>query len=109
MLLKSVPDVVCSIVGDLSSPTIGKIECKYFSSTGPISFSPTSYFDYLFILDGTSLIGSGSLKLYKINIKATDDEWKQLKISKKDTFEKQALRGADRVSPPNLYYDNYVI
>jgi hypothetical protein len=92
IVLETVPDVICSIVGDLSSPTIGKIECKYFSSSDPMSFSPTSYFDMLYILDGTDLIGSGHLKLYKINVKSTDDTWKQLKINKKDTFETQSLQ-----------------
>jgi hypothetical protein len=78
--------------GDLLSSIEGKQECKCFTSTGPISFTPSSEWDSIYFLDATQWLND-SFKLYKFPYKRTSDEWKNIKVNKNQTFEDQSLQG----------------
>jgi len=76
-----------SSVGDLhfveENKTI-KIECKCFTSTGPMSFGPTENWNVLICLDAINL---NKYKLYKIDLSNNSNEWKNMKITNNKTFE----------------------
>jgi len=89
--------------GDLLSSIEGKQECKCFTSTGPISFTPSSEWDSIYFLDATNWL-SDSFKLYKFPYKRTSDEWKNIKVNKTQTFEDQSLQGRrPRINWSGLY------
>jgi hypothetical protein len=71
--------------GDLYSEKEGKQECKCFTSDGPLSFTPTSEWDVIYFLDARSWLDD-KFKLYKIILKRTSDEWKNIKVNKTQTF-----------------------
>lgn len=81
-----------SMPGDLNSFKQGKIECKCFTSSGPLSFSPNPQWDVLYVLDGVEWVNS-TFKLYRINLTGKSDEWSQIKVNKKDTMKMQASQG----------------
>lgn len=62
-----------------------KVECKCFTSEGPMSFGPTEAWDILMILDAT-LYKENKYTLYRINLANTDKEWENLKITNDKTF-----------------------
>jgi hypothetical protein len=74
--------------GDLVSDLLGKIECKCFTSNGPLSFSPTSDWDVIFFLDATSHFKDNFI-LYRINLKKTSDIWKSIPVNKSQCFNDQ--------------------
>jgi hypothetical protein len=78
--------------GDLFSEIEGKQECKCFTSDGPPSFTPTSEWDVIYFLDAKGWM-ENKLILYRVNLKRTSDEWKNIKVSKKQTFEDQVKQG----------------
>lgn len=81
----------------------GILECKCFTSEGPISFSPTSEWDSIYFLDGRNWCNK-IFKLYKFPYKTTSEQWKKIKVSKKDTFEKQSKQcRRPRIGWTNLY------
>ena len=89
--------------GDLFSKKEGIQECKCFTSNGPISFTPSSNWDYIYFLDARNWIDNTFI-LYKAKIKRTSDEWKQIKINKKQTFEDQCVqKRRPRIGWENLY------
>lgn len=89
--------------GDLLSSIEGKQECKCFTSTGPISFTPSSEWDSIYFLDATEWLND-CFKLYKFPYKRTSDEWKNIKVNKKQTFEDQSLQGRrPRINWSGLY------
>jgi len=89
--------------GDLLSSIEGKQECKCFTSTGPISFTPSSEWDSIYFLDATEWLND-SFKLYKFPYKRTSDEWKNIKVNKNQTFEDQSLQGRrPRINWSGLY------
>jgi len=89
--------------GDLLSSIEGKQECKCFTSTGPISFTPSSEWDSIYFLDATEWLND-YFKLYKFPYKRTSDEWKNIKVNKNQTFEDQSLQGRrPRVNWHGLY------
>lgn len=74
-------------VGDLECD--GKrIEVKCVNSSGPMSFSPTSYWDILYILKVIS-IDQDTFELYECSLTPKDEKVQQLHVSKKETFQQQ--------------------
>ena len=74
--------------GDLYSIKDGIQECKCFTSNGPISFSPTSTFDILYLLDARDWLNDIFI-LYKCPYGNKSEIWKNIKINKNQTFEDQ--------------------
>jgi hypothetical protein len=79
--------------GDLESKNEGKQECKCFTSDGPPSFTPSSDWDVIYFLDARNWLKDDIFILYKILLKRTSTEWKNIKVSKTQTFEDQAKQG----------------
>jgi len=78
--------------GDLQSQKEGKQECKCFTSDGPLSFTPSSEWDVIYFLDARNWLNNKFI-LYRIPLTRTSDEWKNIKISKTQTFEDQRNQG----------------
>jgi hypothetical protein len=76
------------IKGDLYSLKEGVQECKCFTSTGPLSFTSTSEWDVIYFLDARDWLND-KFTLYKITLKNSSPEWKNIKVSKTQTFEDQ--------------------
>lgn len=80
--------------GDLESKKEGKQECKCFTSNGPLSFTPSSDWDVIYFLDARNWLKKDSLfVLYRIPLKRTSTEWKNINTSKTQTFEDQTKQG----------------
>ena len=89
--------------GDLQSQKEGKQECKCFTSDGPPSFTPSSDWDVIYFLDARNWL-QDSFVLYRIPLKRTSAEWKQIKVNKTQTFEDQAKQGRrPRITWESLY------
>jgi len=89
--------------GDLYSTKEGIQECKCFTSSGPSSFSPTSNWDVIYFLDGRQVIPNNFI-LYRIPLKKDSEEWKKIKINKKETFEDQCKgKRRPRINWASLY------
>lgn len=78
--------------GDLLSKIEGKQECKCFTSTGPISFTPSSDWDVIYFLDAIDWIND-NFKLYKFPYKKSSNIWKNIKVNKTQTFDDQCNQG----------------
>jgi hypothetical protein len=78
--------------GDLQSEKEGKQECKCFTSDGPPSFTPSSDWDVIYFLDARNWLNDKFI-LYRILLKRTSPEWKNIKVSKTQTFEDQTKQG----------------
>jgi hypothetical protein len=78
--------------GDLQSEKEGKQECKCFTSDGPPSFTPSSDWDIIYFLDARNWLNDKFI-LYRIPLKRTSTEWKNIKVSKTQTFEDQTKQG----------------
>jgi len=78
--------------GDLQSEKEGKQECKCFTSDGPPSFTPSSDWDVIYFLDARNWLNDKFI-LYKVLLKRTSLEWKNIKVSKTQTFEDQTKQG----------------
>jgi hypothetical protein len=92
-----------SKTGDLHSNKYNKIECKCFTSDGPISFSPTPKWNVLFCLDMRKWI-ENKIILYKINVESNSDLWNSIIINKKETFNDQIIqKRRPRICWNNLY------
>jgi hypothetical protein len=63
----------------------GIIECKTFTTDGPISFSPSSIWNFIYFLDATKL-HEKHFKLYKCSISNSTDDWKNIKVNLNETF-----------------------
>lgn len=74
--------------GDLLSQKEGKQECKCFTSDGPLSFTPSSEWDIIYFLDARDWL-SDNFILYRIPLKRTSIEWKNIKVNKLQTFDDQ--------------------
>jgi hypothetical protein len=89
--------------GDLESQKEGKQECKCFTSDGPLSFTPTSDWDVIYFLDAREWLNDKFI-LYKMVLKRTSTEWKNIKMSKAQTFEDQTKQGRrPRITWESLY------
>jgi hypothetical protein len=78
--------------GDLFSQKEGKQESKCFTSEGPPSFTPSSEWDVIYFVDAREWLAD-KFVVYRIPLKRTSDEWKNIKISKTQTYEDQAKQG----------------
>ncbi len=78
--------------GDLYSITEGKQECKCFTSDGPCSFTPSSDWDIIYFLDARKWLNDYFI-LYRISLKKSSDEWKNIRVNKTQTFEDQSNQG----------------
>ena len=78
--------------GDLQSQKEGKQECKCFTSSGPLSFTPSSEWDVIYFLDAQNWLNDRFI-LYRIPLKRTSSEWKNLKVSKTQNFDDQVKQG----------------
>ncbi len=78
--------------GDLESKKEGKQECKCFISDGPLSFTPMSDWDVIYFLDARKWLDDIFI-LYKVILKRTSTEWKNIKVNKTQTFEDQTKQG----------------
>ena len=90
--------------GDLESQKEGKQECKCFTSDGPPSFTPSSDWDVIYFLDARNWLKNDTFILYRISLKRTSTEWKNIKVSKTQTFEDQTKQGRrPRITWESLY------
>ena len=78
--------------GDLQSEKEGKQECKCFTSDGPPSFTPSSDWDVIYFLDARNWLNDKFI-LYRVLLKRTSSEWKNIKVSKTQTFDDQTKQG----------------
>lgn len=78
--------------GDLQSQKEGKQECKCFTSDGPPSFTPSSDWDVIYFLDARKWLDD-TFVLYRVGLRRTSSEWKNIKVSKNQTFEDQTKQG----------------
>ena len=89
--------------GDLHSQKEGKQECKCFTSDGPLSFTPSSDWDVIYFLDARNWLND-KLALYKVTLKMSSIEWKNIKVSKTQTFADQTIQGRrPRITWESLY------
>jgi hypothetical protein len=89
--------------GDLQSQKEGKQECKCFTSDGPPSFTPSSDWDVIYFLDARNWL-SDTFVLYRIPLKRSSIEWKNIKVSKTQTFDDQCKEGRrPRITWESLY------
>jgi len=90
--------------GDLKSKEYGKQECKCFTSSGPISFSPSSQWDELLFLDARDWFTMDKFVLYRFRYKRDSNEWKSIKVNQKETIEDQSKQGRrPRIGWKDLY------
>ena len=78
--------------GDLYSPSHGRIECKSFTSDGPISFSPSSGWSSICFLDAREWLHDRFV-LYRLDMSNLSDTWRGLKVSASQTFGDQISAG----------------
>lgn len=78
--------------GDLLSDVEGKQECKCFTSDGPLSFTPSSEWNAIYFLDARAWM-EDRFTLHKVTLKKTDDLWKNIKMSKTQSFADQCQQG----------------
>lgn len=89
--------------GDLLSALRGKLECKCFTSNGPISFTPSSDWDEIYFLDARKWLEDKFI-IYRVILKYSSDEWKSIKVSKSETFRDQCKQGRrPRITWDSLY------
>lgn len=89
--------------GDLLSALEGKQECKCFTSSGPISFTPSSNWDVIYFLDATRWLEDHFI-LYRVPLQMISTEWKEIKINKHQTFYAQTQQGRrPRIGWSQLY------
>lgn len=89
--------------GDLLSDVEGIQECKCFTSDGPSSFTPKTNWDVIYFLDARDWHNDKFI-LYRIPLKRTSDEWRNIKVNKTETFEKQCEQGRrPRITWESLY------
>lgn len=75
--------------GDLHSPTIGKLECKCFTSDGPLSFGPTESWNVLYFLDARDWLNDRFI-LYAFNDTNLSSVWQNVKVNKTQTYADQS-------------------
>jgi hypothetical protein len=78
--------------GDLLSTKVGKQECKCFTSDGPLSFTPSSEWDEIYFMDARNWLDHHFI-IWKCTLRRSSDEWKQIHMSKSQTFHDQCIQG----------------
>jgi hypothetical protein len=89
--------------GDLLSAQEGRQECKSFTSNGPTSFTPSSNWEVIYFLDARAW-ACNMFSLYRVSLSRTSDEWKNIKVSKAETFHDQCKQGRRPRITWNLLY-----
>jgi hypothetical protein len=92
------------LTGDLFSNKYEKstpIEVKSFTSNGPSQFGPDKKFGVLYFLDLRKWLND-IIILWKVNLNYLSDEFKNIKVNKSQTMEKQLLEGRR----PHISWDN---
>ena len=89
--------------GDLYSHVEKKQECKCFTSTGPISFTPSTGWNVIYFLDATQWLDN-KFVLYRLPLTYDSIIWQNIKINKKQTFCEQANAGRRPRIGWNLLY-----
>lgn len=89
---------------DLYSELEMELQCKSFISDGPISFSPTPKWRYIYFLDARKW-KENFITIYRANITSSSDIWKNIKVNRKDTFNDQATKGRRPRISWNLLYE----
>lgn len=87
--------------GDLEEEIDGafeRIEIKCTASAGPISFGPTERWKKLYIFK----VQRDMYMLYLINVSSNSETWKNIKLSKKNTFEDHRRAG----KRPRISFDS---
>ena len=79
-------------IGDLFSDIESVQEVKAFTSDGPCSFGPEKKFNVLYFLDMRDWLNDRFI-LWTVKLTNDSKEWKELKMSKKQTFEDQCKEG----------------
>lgn len=79
--------------GDLLSLIEGILECKFFTSDGPSSFSPSSSWNVLYFLDGRDWLENDHFVLYRVNLSDTSEVFQNIKVNRNDTFAKHRKQG----------------
>lgn len=74
--------------GDLYSDKEKQQECKTFTSDGPPSFGPNEEWNVIYFLDARKWL-EDKYTLYRVGLSNRCDAWKQVKVSKTQTFEDQ--------------------
>ena len=89
--------------GDLHSQIENKQECKCFTSDAPLSFTPSSDWNVIYFLDARNWLNDKFI-LYKFSYARTSIEWKNIKVSKTQTFIDQTKQGRrPRITWKSLY------
>lgn len=78
--------------GDLFSSTEGIQEVKAFTSDGPCSFGPKKKFHVLYFLDMREWLNDRFI-LWQVKLTNDSKQWKELKMSKKQTNDDQCKEG----------------
>lgn len=68
-----------------------KLEVKGFTSTGPTSFGPGTFFYRLYFVDATKIM-ENSFKVYEISLESSDSKFLNIMINKNETFEEIAKK-----------------
>lgn len=99
-------DVTWECQGDLLSKNEGKLECKCFTSEGPISFTPSSDWDVIYFLDARQWMDR-RFTIYRYGLSMKSDKWQNITINKNKeptTFGGQADVGRrPRITWGSLY------
>ena len=86
-----------ALIGDLvvkENNNYSKIECKCFTSNGPISFGPTEKWDKLIFLDSRKWLDNQFI-IIEVNLSNTDKNWKEIIFNKNEneTYESKCKKG----------------
>jgi hypothetical protein len=87
--------------GDLSYNG-NKIECKTFTSNGPMSFGPNEKWEEIYFYDARNWFENKHI-IYKLPIKNTDPIFQEIKVNKTETFSEQAKQGRR----PRINFDEF--
>lgn len=63
-----------------------QIEVKGFMSSGPTSFGPTETWDLLYFIDGRDILNK-NFKVYEVKLSNKNQNFRNMKFSKKETYE----------------------
>ena len=78
--------VIWNCTGDLFSDMVSKIQVKCFSSDGASTFGPKTVWNDIYFLDTRDLFKEDRMICYKVSLTSHSDEWRNIKISNKQTF-----------------------
>ncbi len=65
-----------------------KIECKAFSSNGPISFGSNEYWDWIYFVNACDYKNK-KFQVYELKMSSASNFWLDIKVNKNETFNNQ--------------------